>query len=173
MAVSLLVALLQAGVALPPPPMVATAVSPPPITSVPMMPSPPLPSAFRPGPPILVDVRVTAGDRVLFADMLRVDTMSGANYSQNRSEAPARACPADRYGNQQSTAFSVRLHNRVGEVGRKSLSVNVNWSRPVDGGGCPSGGSRGVSINQVVEVEPGKRSLLTGDGGLRVELTPR
>ena len=152
--------------------MVTTAVSPPPVITPMISPSFP-PIDAQSGPPVLVDVRVTAGDRTLFADQLRVDGMMGASFSQNRSEAMARSVPAKRYDRQQSTTFNLRLNSRIGELGTRLMSVSVTWSRPIDNADCVNTGSRSASINQTVTWQPGRPVVLTGDGGLRVELRPR
>jgi hypothetical protein len=187
MTVALLFALLQAGQPVPPPvvvpviaapmppappPMIRTTVSPPPVV-VPSYPPPFSPASRMIGPPVLVDVRVTAGNQTLFADQMRVDGMMGASYSQTRSEAMARVCPDARYDRQQSTNFNLRLNGRNMEAGSRQMSVSVNWSRPIESADCASNGTRGASINQTVNWEPGKTVVLTGDGGLRVELRPR
>ena len=175
MSVALLFELLQpypAPPAPPPPSIVSTAVSPPPIV-VPTI-SPPIAPALRAiSPPVVVDVRITAGNQTLFADQMRVDGLMGASFSQNRSEAMARSCPTDRYDRQQSSNFTLRLNSRNIEMGTRLMSVAVSWSRPVDNIDCNNTGSRSASINQTVTWQPGRAVVLTGDGGLRVELRPR
>ena len=176
MTLALLLALFQANPtpAAPPPPIVRTMVAPPPIITTAVAPPPMIvPSMPVPSPPVVVDVRVTAGGRILFADEMRVDDMMGASYSQSRSESPARACKPYRYGRQQSTTFNLRLNARSGEAATRLMSVSVSWSRPIDDADCTSSGTRSASIDQTVAWEPGRPLVLTGDGGLRVELRPR
>lgn len=175
MSVALLLALLQpypVAPPAPPPPIVTTAVVPPPMI-VPAI-SPPIAPMLRAiSPPVVVDVRVTTGNQTLFADQMRVDGLMGASFSQNRSEAMARTCPADRYDRQQSTMFTLRLNSRNVELGGRLMSVSVTWSRPIESNDCANSGTRSASISQTVAYQPGKPIILTGDGGLRVELRPR
>jgi len=125
-------------------------------------------------PPIRIGVRATAGSRVLLADDFRVDTMIGANFTQSRSEAPLQQCAGpDQYSRQHSTTFNLRLNVRPNAAGQRLMSVSVSWTRPMEGANCVTSGTRGASIEQNVTIEPGKPVVLTGDGGLRVELTPR
>lgn len=176
MTVALLLAFVQANPTppAPPPPIVRTMVPPPPMITTAVSPPPMMvPSMVLSGPPVVVDVRVTAGDRTLFADQMRVDEMMGASYSQSRSDAPARPCKTNRYDRQQSTTFNLRLNARSGEAGTRLMSVSVTWSRPIDDPDCATSGTRSASINQTVGWEPGRPLVLTGDGGLRVELRPR
>jgi len=124
--------------------------------------------------PAQIDVRV-AGDRaILWEGTLRVSPTAGANITQNRSEAAPDSCTADpRRGSNVST--SLRLALRVGsDRGGGSLySVDVNWTRPGSADQCPTGGTRGVHLEQAVVLAPGQAVTLRGDAGLTVELRRR
>ena len=117
-----------------------------------------------------VHIRVTSGKQILLEDTLRVG-QSGANFNQNRSEAPETICPTGssyNYGNRQS--LGVQLHltntNQAGQVVR----VSVNWQRPA-GTGCNGEGSRTVSLSESVPLAAGQTATVTGDAGLVVTLS--
>lgn len=118
-------------------------------------------------PVTTVRIRAFAGGAALFDDQMRVGR-SGANFNQNRSEAAEENCPDD-YSATAKHSLSIGL--RPDGPTKNSYRVNVSWSRPV--AGCDGQGSRGVNVDQRVDLEPGQTVTVQGDGGLRVELTRR
>lgn len=165
-------ALLLALLLQPAPPMPP---APPPIIRYPTV-VPPSPVLIHPRPAepaTPVHVRVTAGSILLFDDRLSVDS-SGANFSQNRSEATSAVCTGpDRYDRQRSSSFNLRLARRTDFADQRQLMISVSWTRPTEPADCSGNGTRGATLVQSVPIIPGKTAVITGDGGLRVEVTPR
>lgn len=171
-----LLALLFQPVPAAPPPIVRVAppapvIIPPVVT--PVAPPPMIVPNYRSEPPVLVQVRVTAGNLVLFNDRLSVDAFQGATFSQSRSESSAATCANSGYDRQQSTYFNLRLSKRIGSGDQRSMTISVTWTRPVEGDPCQGSGTRGATLNQVIPLERGRTAVVTGDGGLKVEITPR
>lgn len=116
-----------------------------------------------------VHIRVTSGKQILLEDTLRVG-QSGANFNQNRSEAPETICPTGssyNYGNRQSLGVQLHLTN-TNQAGQ-FVRVSVNWQRPA-GTGCNGEGSRTVSLSESVPLAAGQTVTVTGDAGLVVTL---
>ena len=117
-----------------------------------------------------VHVRVTSGKQILLEDTLRVGP-GGANFNQNRSEAPEAICPSGspyNSGNRQSLGVQLHLTN-VNQPGQ-FVRVSVNWQRPA-GTGCNGEGSRTVSLSESVPLAAGQTATVTGDAGLVVTLS--
>ena len=158
-----------------PPPVVVTTSPPPIIEVLPPASPPPIVRASVPlDPPVVVPVRVrvVAGNRLLFEDTLRVARNASANFSQNRSEAPAKLCASDRYGygSGQRESLSVQLYLTEGE-GLPAVNVTVNWQRPSGTADCGPGGSRTVSLSDSVPLKAGQTATLRGDAELIVSLS--
>ncbi len=138
-----------------PPPIVTTATVPPPIVRF---------SANR--TPVTVQVRASAGSRLLLADRFLVGPMN-ASFSQQRNEgAPAR-CTEFRDGSRR-TSMNFSLGHAY-SVLKDQYRVTLSWSRP--GGDDCGAGQRTTSVEQTVTLQPGKTVIVQGDGGLQVELT--
>ena len=121
-----------------------------------------------------IAVRVTAGNRVLFNDTLRVSSGSGASYSESRSEAALSICPAMRpYGSSERSSLSVQLHLRDNQATGPAVNVTVNWQRPAPGAACDNDGTRSVQLGQTVPLPHGESTTIAGDAGLLVTLTRR
>lgn len=164
----------------PPPPIVAVPVRPAPPTTILAVPQangssahrfPPdtnRPSALPPLEPVTVWVRIFSGKKLLLSDQLRVARYNATDIL-TRSEAPAETCPADAGPTVQSTlTFQI---NRQASTDADDFFIGLTWSRPVDE--CKLSGSRGVSLAQPVTIKPGPPTVVTGDGGLRIELSRR
>ena len=124
------------------------------------------PSALPPLEPVPVRVRIFSGKTLLLSDELRVARYNATDMLQ-RYEAPADNCAADAGPTVQSSlTFQI---NREGSKSPDEFFIGVSWSRPVDG--CKLAGSRGLSIAQPVTIKPGQPTVVTGDGGLRIELS--
>ena len=121
---------------------------------------------FPPLEPVTVRVRIFSGKTLLLSDQLRVARYNATDIL-TRNEAPADDCPADAGPTVQSMlTFQI---NREGSRSPDDYFIGVSWSHPVDG--CKLAGSRGVSIAQAVTIKPGEPTVVTGDGGLRIELS--
>ena len=160
----------QATVTPTPPPIVSTSVFPPPIIVSRI--AQPIRAEMLPAVP--VEVRITAGDRLLYFDTLRVARGAGASYSENRSEASALLCPdAQSYDRSERTSLSVNLYWRDSGSEAPGVNVTVNWQRPQSGTDCAPVGSRGIQVSQSVRLAPGESAVIKGDAGLTVRLTRR
>ena len=119
-----------------------------------------------------IGVRVSVGNRILFSDTLRVAPGSGANYSENRSEAAPTSCPALRpYEAVERSSLSIQLYLRDNPAGN-AVNVSVSWQRPAPGS-CSSDATRSVQLGQTVQLAPGQTATIEGDAGLLVTLTRR
>jgi hypothetical protein len=130
--------------------------------------------AVQPAPPVLpVELRVTAGNRVLFHDTMRVARNNGASYNESRQEASATQCePSRSYDNGDRQSLNVQLYLQDPQENPR-ISVSVNWQRPVAGGDCASDGTRSVQVSQSFRLERGRAITIQGDAGLTVTVTPR
>ena len=167
----------QGGIAtktLPAPPITVTPVAPPPVIVPIAPPAPPAPMPIISSgdfagvynrPTESIHVRTTAGNAILFDDRLRVGR-AGATFSQNRSEATEPGC-ASVYP--QSVRNSLTLSVQADGPTKDHYRVSVSWTRP--NGGCDAQGNRGISLNQAVELKPGRTVTIEGDAGVRVQLT--
>jgi hypothetical protein len=169
--------------------MISNSVSPQPIVAVPTAPPPPTvinavpreegaavyrvapqidgkPSVLPPFEPVTVWVRIFSGSRLLLSDRLRVARYNATDIL-SRSEAPGDNCPMAAGPTVQSTlTFQI---NREGSSSPDEFFIGLSWSRPVDE--CKLAGSRGLSIAQPVTIKAGQPTVVTGDGGIRVELS--
>ena len=132
---------------------------------------------FQERPPLLVTpiaVRVTAGNRILFNDTLRVSENSSASYSENRSEAATVACPPPRsHDSSDRSSLSIQLYLRDNRNTGEAVNISVNWQRPAPGSACGNDGTRTVQLGQTVQLQPGQSATIQGDAGLVVTLTRR
>ena len=159
------------------PQVVSVAVQPsPPV----IMPPPPIVTTSRnarlpavPGEIVPVRVRVTAGDRVLLNDVLRLTRYSGASYQESRTEAPHSVCSAPGYyGNGQRSSLNVSLNLQESVERGHAINVRVEWQRPSDSTDpCFGAGSRSISLAQTVALDLGTSQSLRGDGGLVVTVS--
>lgn len=155
--------------------MITNSSSPPPIIAATPSPMPPtVGNVSAPYVVVPIHVRIAAGNEILFSDTLRVAQNGGANFDQNRSEAPAGPCPANRsygYGNRQS--LRVQLYYLDAAQNGPSVRVTVNWQRPSSTADCSSEGSRTVAVSETVPLQLGQTASIRGDGGLIVTLSRR
>jgi hypothetical protein len=159
-----------------PPPIVRTNVAPPPVMTVhtaPPMATPILAAPDLPAPsPVLLDIRVSGEERVIWEGSLRVGP--SASYSENRSESRATPCsPYLSYEQGLRSSLSLNLSHYGTREKPDQFSVSVSWSRPADPQGCGEPGSRSVQFQQVIELAPGTERIVRGDGGLTVRLRRR
>lgn len=152
------------------PPIVAVQDSPPPVIT----PRIAIPVRAEQQPAIPIEVRISAGNRLLYSDTLRVARAAGANYSENRSEASLVVCPdTSSYDRSERSSLNVNLYWQELGNGSPSVNVSVNWLRPESATGCAPIGTRGVQLSQVVRLAPGESAEIKGDAGLIVRLTRR
>jgi hypothetical protein len=133
-------------------------VSPPPIV---------MSSDYYNRPVSTIAVRASLGSTILLDDQFRVGR-SGASFSQNRSETGQGDCQPT-YANSVRQSLSVNI--RPEGPSKDHYRVTVNLMRP--SGNCEASGSRGVSVEQTVELKPGQSASIQGDGGLRIDLRRR
>lgn len=163
------VLILAAAVQAVPSGMQSNSTAPPPIVAVPSPPRLPmtLRSPVRPlpqRPVIIVRVRAYAGAQQLFDTELRSGPMP-ASFSQNRIEAPPASCADARTGWPNNFYFTIMpSYGRAEDEYR----IMLRWTRP--GEGCV-GAQRTVSLEQPVTLRPGRTVSVSGDAGLRVDLT--
>ncbi|MCT2400709.1 hypothetical protein [Novosphingobium mangrovi (ex Huang et al. 2023)] len=125
-------------------------------------------------PIAVVDVTVEAGRGALWTGVLKIDN-SGASYSESLRDAPepcddkAGNASASNFSAQRQFNLSIRRYNRNGAP--DLFSVNARWTRPIPF--CEGQGTRSVSLDQQVDLVPGRTVRLTGDGGLVVTITRR
>jgi len=154
----------------PPPPIVSVNVAPPAVVA----PRIATPIRVEQQPAVPIEVRITAGDRLLFSDTLRVARGSGASYSENRNEASTLICPdVSSYERSERSSLSVNLYWQESGNGSPGVNLSVNWTRAEGAGGCSPVGSRGVQLTQLVRLAPGESATVRGDAGLVVRLTRR
>ena len=156
--------------------MVANSSSPPPVVAVTPPAPPPLVRIASPVEArivVPVRVRVMAGGQLLLDDTMRIASNFGASFSQNRSEAPATPCSANRYYGSQRHSLNVQLNLRDGLPDSTAVSVSVNWQRPSITEGCGPEGTRAVSLTESVPLAPGESKTVRGDAGLTVTLSRR
>ena len=124
------------------------------------------PSALAPLEPVTIWVRIFSGRKLLLSDQLRVARYNATDIL-TRSEAPAQDCPPASGPTVQSTlTFQI---NREGSTNPDDFFIGLTWSHPVDE--CKLSGSRGVSLAQPVTIKAGAPTVVSGDGGLRIELS--
>ena len=160
-----------------PPPPVISVNSPPPIVAVPSLPPYPIPRLHVPDVPaprpFLVDTTVSAGDRTLFRDVLRVARGYEASYNQSSNQAPMVPCAgSSSYQSSERSSLRIQLSNYSDANDR--LSVSVHWDRPLPPSAvCQPPGLRGVQLTNIIELKAGETVVLEGDAGLRVSLKRR
>lgn len=142
-------------------------------TRVAIAPRIPRPSPASPAVVVPLRVRVTAGNRVLLNDVMRVARNSGASYSENRSEAGEVVCMRPgHYGPGERHALSVNLGWREDASVGEAVNVSVNWQRPGAGADpCAGEGSRTIGLSETVPLERGQTRTISGDGGLAVTIS--
>lgn len=141
---------------------------------------PPIVTSSRIAPPqqaadvvVPVRLRVAAGNRLLFNDVLRVARNSGASYQENRSEAGATVCHRPgHYGSGERHSLNVNLSWREDSTIGTAVHIDVNWRRPGEGvDPCLDEGSRSIAVSQTVPLAPGETRTIRGDGGLAVTVS--
>lgn len=149
--------------------MQSDSIAPPPIVAVPNPPPPPI-ILRSPVPPmqrrplVTVRVRASVGAQQLFDTALRVGPTS-ATFSQNRSEAPPASCVGAQSSWPNNFYFTIMpAYGRAQDEYR----IVLRWTRP--GEGC-AGAQRTVSLEQPVSLRRGETVNVSGDAGLKVELT--
>lgn len=117
-------------------------------------------------------IRLSSPQGVLWQGALRVSQNQSASYSQNWSQASPQVCPPgtpyDR-SERSSISFNVYVQNN-GQYGT-SYRFDASWARPIVPSDCSESGTRTVSLNQALRLEPGQTSVIEGDAGFRMEVT--
>jgi len=116
-------------------------------------------------------VRISSPQGVLWQGSLRVSQNSGANYSQNSSQASPSACPPNSpYDRSERNNINFNVYvNNSGELGR-IYRVDASWQRAAEDSGCTERGTRTVSVTKALTLAPGETGVVEGDAGLRVEV---
>ena len=148
-----------------------TVPTPPPIVPVYAVPtiSEPL---DRTAPPRLseVEVVIRAPAGILWQGMLRVADRGESNWSQTRSEPPRQPCAVrSSYWNGDREMLSLSLSPGARDT-PDGMIVQVRWARRGDD---TCDGLRTVELRQTVALPSRQTAVVTGDGGLRVELRRR
>ena len=117
-------------------------------------------------------VRLTSPQGVLWQGNLRVSQNSGANYSQNFSQASPTTCPPNSpYDRSERSSINFNVYvNNNGEYGR-IYRIDASWQRPSADADCGERGTRTVSVTKALRLDPGQSGVVEGDAGLRVEIT--
>jgi hypothetical protein len=126
-------------------------------------------------PPVLVEVRVSSEQGLLWQGQLRVGA-SGANIVQSRTESEMAGCQtSDRHDRSLRNHFHLNLNRRYGVArdGDAAYALRLSWSRPASSQGCAANGSRTVEISQSLDLPAGGQATLRGDAGLVVTLRRR
>ena len=131
------------------------------------------PMAPLPAEIVPLRVRVTAGDRVLFNDVMRVSRSVGANHNESRSEGGRTICTEPNYyGNSQRYSFTVNLSWQDHMPRGPAVRLDVSWQRPMESSDpCIGDGSRTIGLAQTVPLAQGESYTLRGDGGLVVTVS--
>ena len=148
-------------------------IIPPPIVAV----APPAPFRIdqtRRVDPIVVDVTVTAGDRVLYQGTLRTGGSSTARFSEDKTELASDPCVGTAgFFNSERSSFSIQLTPFDTFDDHRRVTVSVDWARPVPTGTCGPGTARTVRVSQTVQLEPHRPMIINGDASLSVKLVRR
>lgn len=143
--------------------------NPPPLSTALISPVPPRAERGADAPVAVRTVEVVArgGSELLWQGTLRVSDRGGeSSWSQTRAEP----CNGRNYfGSGDRDMFSVSLSSTSRDV-PGSVNLRVRWSRRGEGS-CD--GARTVEMSQTMVLAAGERTVVTGDGGLRLELRRR
>ncbi|MDG2004383.1 MAG: hypothetical protein P8J20_13735 [Novosphingobium sp.] len=117
---------------------------------------------------------VIQGDgEILWSGTLRIGGQGGnASFSLSKNEF-AMSCPGEPGSNSGQTRSSFRMNFNIGrrnwQQERDKFNVNVNWTRPLPT--CEGEGSDTLGFKRVVDIVPGRTTIVEGGGGLVVRLT--
>jgi len=113
------------------------------------------------------DVVVRGGDTLLWRGTLWIGGRGPSSWRQTLQEAQDDGCgPSSWPGAQTETSIQVvPAPPYGGDTGQ--ATVTARWSRP---SGVPCGGARVVEIRQTISLDAASPIVLSGDGGLVVEL---
>ena len=122
----------------------------------------------------VVEVEVRAASELLWSGPLRLSAGSPASLRRHITQAPAQACEDIRHGaNSEQHSRNLTVSPQYARSDQPfRTSVEVQWQRPV-AEACTSFGSRTVQLTQLVELNPGSWSTVTGDAGLVVRIRRR
>ena len=117
------------------------------------------------------DIAIRSPSGPLWKGTLRVGDRSGeGSWSQTKSEPSSITCPIQSYygsTDREMLSLSLSLSGRdMADV----LNVQARWARRGD---VPCDGLRTVEVRQAVQIAGQQPIVVTGDGGLQVELRRR
>lgn len=117
-------------------------------------------------------IRLNSPQGLLWQGTLRVSQNQSASYSQNWSQASPQACPPGTpYDRSERSSISLNVYvQNNGQYGT-SYRFDASWARPILPSDCSEAGTRTVSLNQGLRLEPGQTSVIEGDAGFRMEVT--
>lgn len=123
-------------------------------------------------PPIPLRIEVRSNGNILWSDTLKVGFAGQSSHSISRYEPPDQPCGVRGFRANMQSSLRVDLGFEPGRDAGDKLRANVVWVRPMADQGCERGaGSRSVSLNQIIALEPGATRKIEGDGGLVVTIT--
>jgi hypothetical protein len=120
-----------------------------------------------------LQVRISSPEGLLWQGPVRVSRNQGASYQQNLSQAFADSCPPDSgYDRSERRHINFSIYSQQSQQGVQ-YRVDVSWARPIIDSSCGETGTRTVQINQTMFLNPGETQAMSGDAGLKVEISRR
>lgn len=147
------------------PPPAAVRVPPPVVRAYPEM-----ETDRRVLPVVPVQIRISMNSQLLWNGALNIGGIGQARMSLSEPVAGTGDC--DRSGDgraMRQIELSVYAQS-YRPVGVPNYRLSVRYSRPGDGGDCPSG-TRSIAIDQGFSLGDRKVVTFEGDGGLKVQLS--
>lgn len=130
----------------------------------------PMAAERRAMPVTPITVRMTLGNQLLWSGPLNIGGSAQARISLVEPVADANVC--DRMGEgrlSRQIELSINAQSYRSSNG-SDYRLSARYSRPSDGGGCPSG-TRSISIDQSFSLDGRKTLVFEGDGGLKLHIT--
>ncbi|PXA85016.1 hypothetical protein DMC47_38415 [Nostoc sp. 3335mG] len=121
-------------------------------------------------------VEIRAGGSLLWAGPMRVAERSSAMFNQQKNDAPRTECTLDQpeYFGVARSSLSVNLSVVRYGANASGYQIRVSWEHPAADSGCDGERStRSVGIQQSFQLEPGRETSISGDGGLAVTIRRR
>lgn len=120
---------------------------------------------------VTVYLRVIGAGTELWAGDLVLDGYRGAQLTQGLEQADVKCADLNsRSAPSQRTGLNFRL-NYSGRRTDEPFGLNISWTRQSTD--CSLPGTRTVGMDVRVDLDPGEKRVIEGDGGLRIELQRR